>query len=653
MTSPGNDIKIKVDAKADLAKREIAATGARLRSLGDEAREAAARSEILDRELRQVTREAAGLDRQLGQTRAEVKRLSAEFAAGNRDPRFLDDLKKQRAAVADLTRARREMVGSIERDAERARTTVQRVNVKIERENHRLFGLMTGAAAKAGAEAGGTFASAFQGGIMEAFKALPTEAKAAVGSGIAAAVALAMPIVTSAVTTAVLLGVGGGGLAGGIALAAKDPAVRSAFSDLGEEVKADLTEAAAPFRDELIGTADIAKDAWKDIGPGIKDIFAELAPTVRPLAQGLADMARNSLPGIKEAARAAVPLLLELAHQLPAMGKAISSFFSSIAKGGPGAIAFLRGFMGFVEGNLKLIGAWVEHMSRALGGASVLLEAMGLIESRGPQAIGGTIGAVKDVGDEARDSANKVDELKVSFNELFGTMMSIDEANIALKRGWRELNEELRDGKRTLDQNTEAGLDNSEAVLRYIKLARDAYDATMRQTGSTTEATRKYNEQIAALRSLLLSLGYNVAQVDAFIAKYKEMAALPDINLSVTTWYSARGAAGGTAFDPGSREDRRYGGAPKRAAGGPSWGWTQMHEYGREVAKLPTGTMVYPAGQSNAMIERNEQTMAMAGRRGATDVIEMVVAPGADSRTAAFLHGLERDGILQFRRKGS
>ena len=140
------------------------------------------------------------------------------------------------------------------------------------------------------------------------------------------------------------------------------------------------------------------------------------------------------------------------------------------------------------------------------------------------------------VGGEAKTAAQKVEDLKAAFDNLFGVRMSYDEALIAYRRGIKDLNDELKTGKRTLDTHTQAGQDNATGVLNQINKIKDLRQANIDNNMTVGEADRVYRNQIGTLRATLLSLGYNETAVDALIGKYK---AIPG---EVSTDVSAPGA---------------------------------------------------------------------------------------------------------------
>jgi phage-related minor tail protein len=71
---------------------------------------------------------------------------------------------------------------------------------------------------------------------------------------------------------------------------------------------------------------------------------------------------------------------------------------------------------------------------------------------------------------------------------------------------------------------------------------------------------------------------------------------------NVPTHLKATGFFGGLGGLLGFATGGITGGLDHRADGGGSGGWTQVNERGPEIVKLPSGSMVYPTGQSQGML---------------------------------------------------
>lgn len=427
------------------------------------------------------------LDAKIRSTRAEVRKLTDEFLKSG----DVDVFTKLNKKSGDLN-------------------VLSGLRAKLQKE-------MKGAA-EDGAK---TFASALQGGIIAAFQALPSEAKAAIAGSLIAVVAAAAPLLGATINAGLLAGVGAGGLAAGIALAAHDPAVTAAWAGVAAGVGAQLKESARPFRAELVETAGIFRGAFHDLGPSLDRIFAKLAPYVSTLAAALANMAQRAMPGIEKAVAAAGPILQAIADNLPVAGAALDQFFKSLAAGGPGAAAGLNMVLLQIEALVIEMGYLFEGLSKAYGAFNKLSLALGSVfydNLDQPKSFGRRLDGVKTSADGVTgaltDMTSQTNLANTAFSNLFGVMMGVDQANLAVKEGFADLTAAAKDHGTTQDEITGK-------VLRQIQALQDQRQAQLNTGDGSQAATDRinanYNAQLEALKRMFPWLA-------ALIQKYEDLA---------------------------------------------------------------------------------------------------------------------------------
>jgi hypothetical protein len=388
-------------------------------------------------------------------------------------------------------------------------------------------------------------------GFGAAFKALPPEVKIGMAAGLAGAAVAAAPAIVAVVNAAMLTGVGAGGLAAGIALAARDPQVDAAFTNLGAHVQSRLEKSATPFRAELIGSAQIFGDAFDRQAGRVDRIFTTLSSTVRPLAAGLSQGLENALPGVERAAQAAAPLLRDIARELPTIGRLIGQMFDAIAKGGPGADLALNFILSNVEALILGLTYLIDTLGGAANGVAVLNDKSHLLA----QTIAGhplreyavqlatTGSAAQGMAGAVYNTAQAADQANAAFDRLFGELLNVDQANLAVKAGMATLTSTIKGNAKTLDENTAAGRANVGAILGQVEALDRKRQADIAAGNGTKTATDKanaaYAAQVQSLRAVLIQLGLTAAQVDNLIGKYE---AIPrDISTTITTHYRQDG----------------------------------------------------------------------------------------------------------------
>jgi hypothetical protein len=475
------------------------------------------------------------------------------------------------------------------------------------------------AGAKAGTEAAGTFASAWQGGVMASLKALPPQAQAALGAAIGVAVMSTMPFLVSAINGAILGGVGAGGLAAGIMIQAKDPQVAGAFKQLGGRIMHDLTEDTKPFKAQLLDTADGFGKSWAKIQPNIQGFFEKLAPAAGKLGQAISRSMEILGPALERAAGPAEKVLNAVADEIPEIAGALGSMLDSISKHGESAAEAIKFILFNVEILITGFDLLVQSIGPVADGIVKIGMALGLID---PLPLEGTAHALDTAGGSAStaagsfdrmsgavyNTADAADQANEAFNRLFGELMGLDEANLKVAEDFRVLSSTLKKNKDSIDANTEGGQANRRMILGMIGDLEQKREAEIAAGNGTIEATRKANaaylSQLEKLRAVAVAAGQPTAAIDRLIAKYKQLAGLPDITKNINIIHTATYRTNGTPQAGFSRyPGEAHGGIVGAVAanGGQRNGLTKVGESGWEYVELPPGSRVYPHGESMRM----------------------------------------------------
>lgn len=455
-----------------------------------------------------------------------------------------------------------------------------------------------------GTESAKSFSASFRDGIGS----LPSELKGALIVGAVGLAVLIGPAIGAAVGGAVLGGVGAGGIIGGVALAAQDPRVKAAGAALGDQLLGDLKQSAQPIIDPLLASMDELRSAGQTFSGSLASGFGKLAPYVERVAEGVEGFADAIGPGLSDAFDKAGPMIKLIADELPAIGESISYALSSIAEESDGATMGLASLLHLIEDGIETTGDFIATLSaiyeflvrgadqsadwgqKWLGwipgvgdGFDSLKEKTSTLIGdldKSKEAAGGLAGGFYDLTRSAADAKKEIDALERSFSELFGIQMSVDEANIAYQESIDKTIEVLKEGKRTLDINTQAGRENKEALLNQVDAINDVRDANIANGMSLGDANKIYDQQLSQLRKTLLSLGYNKQQVDALITAYKNVpknvsteVAAPGLAVLLSRLREVdrlfRATSGYHEYRAGERDtSRRWGGITEHAATG-------------------------------------------------------------------------------------
>lgn len=245
-------------------------------------------------------------------------------------------------------------------------------------------------------------------------------------------------------------------------------------------------------------------------------------------------------------------------------------------------------------------------------------------------AVGGAAAGSTDlldgVGSAAAASAADITKMKQSFDDLFKSTMSADQAEIRYRSALSDTSKELQTGAHSISTNTEEGRKNRTAVLSQIDAINDLRTATVNQGGSIEAADKKYKGQIETLRKHLLALGYDKTAVEKLIGRYEDIPSKVDTKLSVSGYDAVTGkldrlAAYQQGLKAGTIKPGQFG--PYRGADGKYFadgGWTGP------------GAKYQPAGVVHAdefVIQKSSRQSIEANHPGALDTMNRTGAlPG-------------------------
>lgn len=382
-------------------------------------------------------------------------------------------------------------------------------------------------------------------------------------AAIVAAVAAVAPGLGAIIGGATLGGIGAGGIVGGVIAASHDGRVKDAFSAMGQDLKASFFETGRPFLGPLLhDTAQLQATAGSAINI-LRKGFNDLAPVLHPLVLGLDGFVEALGPGMDSAFKAAKPLLRAFANELPRIGDAISGALSDIAGGSEGGVegmvaltraieSFIRGTGAFIR-SMEDTYAWlVRNTAAAADFGLTLIQGFPLLKPIADKlhdisdqthgymdaakaandasndfsySLDGTADSADQAAQKVKDAAQKVEDYKKALEDLFNIQMSLDEANIRYQESIDKTLEILKDGKRTLDINTDAGRENKQAILDQLQAIENLRKARIDNGMTIADANKLARDEQEALRITAERLGFNKRQVDALTRAYENIPA--------------------------------------------------------------------------------------------------------------------------------
>jgi hypothetical protein len=543
-------------------------------------------------------------------------------------------------------------------------------SIRKEKRSLKLFESLAAELAPPAQEAGSQVGDALASGLWRGFGVSLGALKGPGIGAVAGLAALLVPTIGATIGAAVLTGIGAAGVAGGIAAAAQDSRVKEAGADLAATIADAFATAGEPMVAPTIAAIKVLKTEGSTAIAELGKAFQVVAPEMVPLAKGLTGLVHEFVPGLTKGLEASKPLLLVLAKELPQIGSALGDFFAAVSEDSDGAVIALKWLLNLTEDIIITTGEWIGWLERAYEksiqasrviGAG-LEEAFGWIPLLGDaisstnadlnemirtgQTIrGGKLHAeefadgIDDVGDSAKDATKQLDEMKHAMDELFGRTMDLDQATMRYQKGLRDLAEELTEGRRTLNAATEDGYEHRGAVLDQIEAIKSLRDANIENGRSIEYSNSVYDQQIEQLRTTLLKLGYNKAEVNALIDAYDRLPRDIELQLKVKGLQGVYEQVTALASLLGSRSAANaelsgtYGGG--RAGGGSTSG-------GRTYLVGENGPELWSDNASGHMYNADQTAAMMSGSTGGSSrpVFNFSLQPSGDAVLDALLQAL-------------
>ncbi|WP_049562246.1 hypothetical protein [Nonomuraea sp. SBT364] len=185
------------------------------------------------------------------------------------------------------------------------------------------------------------------------------------------------------------------------------------------------------------------------------------------------------------------------------------------------------------------------------------------------------------------DSLREVLSFREALEKLSSTLIGQTRAVSAYEAAWDAAGRSLKENGKRLSLTSEKGRENRGALLDLADAAREVVIAMQEQGRSSSTLLSTMKEQRNEFITMARRMGLSK----------KDAGAMAD-RMGLTTAGVRSALAGG------------------KAGGGPAGGWTLVGERGPELARLPFGSSVVPAGQSAAM-------MAAGGTSPAPVVLEL------------------------------
>lgn len=478
---------------------------------------------------------------------------------------------------------------------------------------------------KSGAEAGAALATSL------AKSAAPVAGMLTQLLGVGAVAAA--PLIGASLSAAVVGGSGVLGVAGGLALAARDPRVKAAGAALGETVMGELMQKSAVFIRPALESIDKLKVAFRDIGGDLESIFSNSSKFVGPLVDGLISGTKKIISGITTAISRAGPVVDGLSKLFDDFGGAVGKAFERLSENPEDARAAIDALNQALTATVSI----TADVAAAVGsGASSMQEF--------DRSTAGVLNPLKTLPGFFSTLTGSSEEYSHKLKMVTDQTEEVTQATYDERAALSALSKELRaqsdpvfgllnaqDKLRSAQQKVAESTEKHGRRSRETKAAlRDLATAALDVVGKAGALGSGFDGKMTpAMKRALAAAGLTKRQIADLSAQLRSAKRAAD-NLAgtyrVNVVYNVGKQVGGLK---GNASAYAHGGIVGAAAsGGVRSGMTLVGEEGPELVELPVGSRVNPAGTTKAMMAQGGGPMELVVRsaeRASYDLMQIIV----------------------------
>lgn len=449
-------------------------------------------------EMSEAARAAALLDREVDKLSGSLRQLAIAQALGGGD--FAKQIREQETQMRRLTR------------------------------NRKLFG-------DAGDDGAEQFSMSFVQRLGPLMAKLPIAGP--MTAAIGGAAAAAAPLLGATIAGAVIGGVGIGGVIGGLVVAAKDPRVQAAATQLGARLSERLRLAAMAFVGPAIDGIGQIDRALATID--IEGIFRKSATFVQPLAAGVASAVTSIGNALEKLVGNAGGPVRAIADGIALIGKSAADGLGSLADNAAEAEQALRVLFGAIDSAVKVTFQLVNALTELYGigqkigadtGLQLVLKLTGTeMDKLGDSARrtgSGTFGLNKNV----QALATSADMTRLSLAGLAAESANLANKNLSAAEATLRLREATHAAKEAADKHSKVSYAEETALVAMAR-ATNASTAALDEQGRTAgEAAKAHETNRKKLIAVAIQMGYTKAEAKKLANQY--LATPKNVNTKIT-----------------------------------------------------------------------------------------------------------------------
>lgn len=495
------------------------------------------------------------------------------------------------------------------------------------------------------------------------------------GPALAAIAAVAAPVIGATISAAVIGAAGVGGVIGGVVLAAKDPRVKGAGTQLGRTLLGDLQQDADPFIQPVLKAIATIEGRFGAMNTRIKSIFSTSSGFLGPLVDGTLDAVDGVLRGVDALVSKGAPVIDALGDSFGILGNSVGDALSTISGDSEDAASALTNLAKATGGAIEATGYLVRGLTELYGWVSFVpgkihgvSEALGGFVGIGDQAnktISGTVAATaqqviqntllgSSYGGTAEGIAytnellaanqKRLDEAAAAAQSLRKANQDLYGTETAVAQAFADANKAISEHGKGLDVNTQKGRDNRTTIAGVA----DSINAEYKNLIAVNGVTPTTSKQAGDLRNKFIGLaekaGASASQAKNLANRLLEIPAKKDVKINadpsdaIAASREAKAAINSvnsksvsitvtTVLRTNRVGDEALHGLPRKAAGG-SVSARRAYLVGEKRAEVfvpdQNGTIVPSVSQYAAGNATREYAMS-SGRGGGATYMSLVV----------------------------
>lgn len=515
----------------------------------------------------------------------------------------------------------------------------------------------------AGKKFGDGFVASVAGAAVEAGSAITKAIGAAVsnssspitqsiiGTLVAAAVA-ASPLIAAAIVGAISgasvisVAVGGAILAG-----LSSPQVQQGATNLKNTILNALKSSSEPFIQPLLESIDLIGERFDGLRPRIDNLFANAAQYVEPFADTMMTVIDDITAGLDTLVeRAGDDVMQGVFDGMVAGGEALRFMFEELSTVGPEAGQAIEDTFTMVGNAIMVTTVLLTAFTTAYGDFKAVVDMLTPDEGiegewlELSEALSSTAEAYGGIAEQARGAYEAMQEVHEGAMAQIDPMYAIIKAQGDLKEAQNASAEAIRKYGANSQQAHEASLNMAKSAIEMglaVAEAGGVVDGKLTPSMYAMLAAAKLSaEEIDAVERAAVAAK---EQLDGYEGDYKANILVAGAQSAIGTLGRVRGAVYAipssktvvvNVVAQGSGLAYRASGGPvggeglaTAATGGVRGNMVLVGEQGPEVVKLPTGSTVFPNGQSRRMLA--DQTWEDAATQKPTGESNEGYDPGA------------------------